>query len=435
MRLFNYLHVRLILLTGILFLCRLSQAQVTDSVDYHISRYNYEKALELLNQDNSKEGWLKKGLVFKSLDQYQEAIACFSKCLAEDSTDVKVRIELATCFESLNNYPAALELLIKVHHSTPENLFVIQKLANVYFQNDQFGQAVDYYQKAALSGDTTYFIAKQLARCYEKMDSVDQAIDYYLKALAFNPADYPSTQRLANIFLKLREILNGLVLTNSFLEIDSTNTKILASNAYFHFLDSSYTKAIDQFERCIALNDTSQFVIKNLGYSYFKNEDYEPAKEYLEKAFWRDSTNAELCYLTGLACSYSVFKKLGIDYIAKSIDMVTPSPQLLSKMFSELGKAHTGFYQYPEALEAFLKALELNDTDPLLVFTIASHYDHCINDKEKALAYYRRFMETRPNNTATEKKVLTHGTIEVSYYEFVQRRIEELEKEAFWSKD
>lgn len=435
MRSFNYLHVRLTLIVSLLFLCRISQAQVTDSVDYHISRYNYEKALEILNQDNSKEGWLKKGLVFKSLDQYQEAIACFSKCLAEDSTDVKVRIELSTCFESLNNYPAALELLIKVHQSTPENLFVTQKLANVYFQNDQFGHAVDYYQKAALNGDTTYFIAKQLARCYDKMDSTDLAIDYYLKALALNPADYPSTQRLANIFLKLREILNGLVLTNRYLEIDSTNTKILASNAYFHFLDSSYTKAIDQFERCIALNDTSQFVIKNLGYSYFKNEEYEPAKEYLEKAYWRDSTNAELCYLTGLACSYSVFKELGIYYIDKSIDLITPSPQLLSKMYSELGKAHTGFYQYQEAMDAFLTALDLNGDDPLLVFTIASHYDHWMNDKENALVYYRRFMETRPKDKTSEKKVLTRGTTVVSYYEFVERRIEELEKETFWNKE
>jgi tetratricopeptide (TPR) repeat protein len=104
-------------------------------------------------------------------------------------------------------------------------------------------------------------------------------------------------------------------------------------------------------------------------------------------------------------------------------------------MYSELGKTHTGFYQYQEAMDAFLTALELNSDDPLLVFTIASHYDHWMNDKENALVYYRRFMETRPKDKTSEKKVLTRGTTVVSYYEFVERRIEELEKETFWNKE
>lgn len=406
----------------------------TDSVDYYIDTYNYQKALELLNKSNSTNILFKKGTVLKNLNQYQEAIGCYNQLLDAHPNDPKIMVELAMCYESIINYKVAQSLFLKTLVLQPENLFLIQKLANSYFQNDDFYKAVEYYHRAEMKGET-YFIAKQIARCYERMDSIDLSITYYTKALDFNPTDAQSTLRLANIFRKLGEVFNGLHLTEQYLKSDSTNTRVLAINALFHYLDTNYPEAVKKFERCLELNDTSNFVSKNLGYSYFKNKNFENAKTYLEMAFKRDSTNAELCYMTGMACSYSVYKKQGVEYLTKSIDLLTPSPLLLSRIYTELGKANTGYYKYNEALNAYLKAYELNTTDTLLVFTIASHYDTCIKNQRKALEYYQKFMETRPVNNHTNNLIPSGNGMTISYYTFVERRIAEIKKDAFWKKE
>ncbi len=419
---------------AILLLSQLTSAQIVDSVDFYINSYNYPKALELLDKSNNTDHLIKRAAILKNLNRYQEAIVCYEELLENNQEDVEIIVDLAGCFEAINNFREAQKQLLQALQIQPENILITQKLANTYFQSDDFYSAVEYYHKAELANDN-YFIAKQLARCYEKMDSIDQSITYYTKALDINQSDYLSTLRLANIFSKLRETFNGINLTERYLRIDSTNTKIMASNAYFYFLDKNYPEAVSRFEKCLQLKDTSFFVTKNLGYSYFKNQEYEEAKTYLEKAFLRDSTNAELCYLTGLACAYSVFKKDGIEYLNKSIALLTPSPQLLSSIYNELGKANTGYYQYNEGLNSYLKAYELNPADTILIFTIASHYDNWIKDKEKALEYYQKFMKTRPQGHQSQPIDPNQKVMIVSYYDYVEKRIDEIKKEGFWNKE
>jgi tetratricopeptide (TPR) repeat protein len=409
-----------------------SMAQTTDSVQYYINGYRYQKALDYIERSRPSAATnLEKGLALKKLARYQEAITCFEALHQETPNNLRIIIELSDCYQAINQSQKSQELLLKALAIEPDNQFIIQEMANSYFQMEAFDKAIDCYKRTAGAAGS-YFINRQLARCYEKIDSIDQSIAYYEKALEFNPTDFQSTLRLANIYKNIQSYDCGIDLTEQYLKSDSANTKILGSCALFYFLAKNYEEAIFKFEKCVQLNDTSQFVVKTLGYSYFKNKDYEAAKPLLEKAFWADTTNAELCYLTGMASTYSVYKKQGVDYLAKSIELLTPSPQMLSMVYSELGKAHTGFYQYPEGLAAYLKAHELNPADTLLIFTLASHYDHWIKDPTKAMLYYQKFMETRPTKNQPTPTIPTEDGQIISYYDFVERRMAEIKKERFW---
>ncbi|MBN2212914.1 MAG: tetratricopeptide repeat protein [Bacteroidales bacterium] len=210
---------------------------------------------------------------------------------------------------------------------------------------------------------------------------------------------------------------------------------MLKLNGYLNFLDKDFITAIKSFENCISLNDTSNFTYKYLGYSYFKTEEYQKAKDYLEKAFQKDTSNVELCYLLGLSCNYSVYKELGIQYLSKTIELATPSSEFLSQVYQDFAAANTGFYKYEEALEAYLKAYELNPNDTLLIFKIASHYDNWIKDKDKALIYYQIFMKTRPKEKKPLPKMPVPGGIVVSYYDYVERRMGEIKEELFWQRE
>jgi tetratricopeptide (TPR) repeat protein len=156
------------------------------------------------------------------------------------------------------------------------------------------------------------------------------------------------------------------------------------------------------------------------------------AKDFLEKAYLKDTLNPDLCYTLGLACDFSVYKELGVFYLSKTIELVTPSPDFLSQVYQDLANANTGFYKYDEALTAYLTAFELTPNDTLLIFKIASHYDNWLKDKENALVYYQKFMDTRPKKNKPLPKM--PGVMVLSYYEFVERRMTEIREEMFWEE-
>ena len=410
-------------------------AQDLDSIHFFIEQYEYQKAIDnidkIVDYEKTPELVDLKVVFLKELHKHQEAFPYLEKLYLEDTTNVQRIADLANCCLLLGNYKSSQRLYEKALSINPVNNYVIQQLANSYFQLDDFETAKRYYI-SAYTNDSTFYVARQLGKCYENLDSVDTAIYYYQIALILNPSDFESTYRLANLYKLSEEYANGIALSDTYLLLDSSNFKMLRLSGFLHFLNKSYDISVKRFERCIALGDVSDFVIKYLGYSYFKTSEFELAKDYLEKAFLKDTLNADLCYTLGLACDYSIYKKLAIYYLNKTIDLLTPSPEYMSHVYQDLAIANTGYSKFNDALDAYLAAYELTPNDTLLIFKIASHYDNRRNDKETALFYYQKFMDTRPRNRNALLKM--PGMMVVSYYDYVEKRMADIKEEMFWEE-
>jgi len=412
-----------------------TRAQDYDSITTCLRQYEYQKAIDQIDEmvihASDHELLSIKATALKGLNKYQEAIQVYEKLLKNDTTDVKNIIELASCYQSLGDYKNAQKCYKKALVIRPQNHYLFQQLADAYYQDDDFTHAIGNYF-IVYNVDSTYYTSKQLAKCFDNLEKTDTAIHYYHKALNLNPFDFQTAYRLANLYKQNEDFMKAIDITESFLSYDSTNVRMLKLNGLLHLLNKTYVEAIRSFENCISLNDSSDFTNKYLGYSYFKAEEYEKAKDYLEKAFQHDTLNVELCYALGLSCDYSIYKKLGIQYLSKTIELATPSPEFLSRVYQDLAAANTGFYKYEEALAAYLKAYELNSNDTLLIFKIASHYDNWIKDKNKALQYFQIFLETRPEGERPLPKMPVPGEMVISYYDYVERRIGEIKEELFW---
>ncbi|MBN2349590.1 MAG: hypothetical protein JXJ22_12155 [Bacteroidales bacterium] len=410
--------------------------QKIDSVLVYMQQYQYEKVLVYIDtffpDNKSNEICLIKGTALKALKKYQEAVPNFLYVFQSDSTNIQVIINLAECYNSLNDYKEAQYFYRKGSNLQPENNYFVQQLADSYYANEQYNAAKEYYN-VSLKKDTVFYLVKQIAKCLDNSGKADSAILYYECALELNPDDFQSVQRLANLYIKEEDYEKGIKITDFYLLSDSGNVKILRLSGYINFLLKNYIKAAERFYSCIQLGDTSTFVNKYLGYSYFKLKEYAEAKDYLEIAFIEDSLNADLCYALGLSCSLSYYKKLGIDYLEKAIELIVPPPESLSRIYQDLALAHTGYYQYKEALDAYFKAFDLMPDDTLLIFSIASHYDNWIKDKYTALKYYKIFMKTRPKQDRSLPVLPVEGGLVVSYYDFTDRRIKEIEEEIFWT--
>jgi tetratricopeptide (TPR) repeat protein len=346
-------------------------------------------------------------------------------------------MELANCYKMTGNINKALVYLTKADSLMP-NIAVKIELANLLYNSDRYFDALNIYRELLGADTSNIYLLRSVGHCYNNLELKDSAMFYYEKAAKLNPVDFQSVYRACLIYLDKRAYLKGINITRKFLLFDSTDIRINRMNAYMYLLNSNYDTAVSKFNRCILANDTSLFVNKYLGVAYFKLEKYDTAKIFLERAYFKDSMDAKTCNFLGISCIQSYYKKLGIKYLKRAIQLTIPDAINLSSLYKNLAEGYNGFYKPQEGLEAFLKALEVNPKDTMLLYKIAWQYDFELKQPENSLSYYRKFLKTRQlsDSSQPEKKIKdeystydekTKQLLNISYYDLAEKRIKEIQ--------
>jgi tetratricopeptide (TPR) repeat protein len=201
---------------------------------------------------------------------------------------------------------------------------------------------------------------------------------------------------------------------------------VVRLSGYLHYLNQDFQDAVDRFGNSLRLGDSSLFVWKYLGYSYFKQNDFPNTIAYLGKVFEKDSSDAELCYALALANDTPE----SIRYFYAAINLTSPAIPILSDLFRDLSLALTKDRKYEEGLDALLRALALTPRDASLIYRVGIHYDNWMDDKVTALKYYHDFMVTR---TDPDAPFVVTGTsiIDQDDYRHAERRIKDIEEKLF----
>jgi tetratricopeptide (TPR) repeat protein len=407
-------------------------ASTLDSVRYLIQNYQYQPALEKINRilpasGSNTELYYLKGLALKGNVKYTEAISSFSDLLRLNPNHVTALIELGNCYKMLGDFKHAYSSLILADSLSP-NVFVKTEMANILYSTDQFDLAEEIYQDLLKKDSLNVFLLRNIGKSFEKMSIFDSAMVYYEKAMHLNPYDFHTAYPLCNIYVRKKAYQKAIDVSEKYLKLDSTDILMKRMNAYLYLLKKDYKTSLSCFKNCYENRDTSVFTIKYLGVSYFKLNIYDTAKIYLEKAFLKDTMDAQTCNFLGIACAESYWKKLGIEYLKRAILLINPDPVYLSGIYTNLAEACNGYSKYDDALAAFLKAYELNPADTLLPYRIAKQYDRWMNNKELAIKYYTLFLQIKhpPSDISSTE---TDGKLVISYYNAAKGRIKQLMKD------
>lgn len=418
-----YLLLNSILVTG-------QQSSTKDSVSSLIQKYQYKQALEFINRSfvpQADEVTLLyfKGLAYKGLQMYPEAIYAFDKALRRDSSNFQMAWELANCYKTIGNYPLALKAFERADMLNPDNSQVSIEEAGIFMLLEQYHAALDIYFNLLQKDSLNIFLIRNVAKTYDNLEMTDSAGYFYDKAIKLFPNDLQSVFRLSNIYIKQEKFADATDITNNYRVFDKRNLKINRLNAYTYYLSEKYPTAITRFNACIQHDDTTAFTYKYLGLSYFRTERYDSAKVFLEKSFRKDSLNAQTCYALGLVAKMSGANQQSIDYLNKTLEIVRPSPKFESEVLQNLAESYNNVSLYQKALQSLLAAKRVTPVDTLLKFRIAIQYDDKLKNTKEALRYYKEFMKTRP---AQKNKNLPKPA-GLSYYDAVEKRMIQLRKE------
>ena len=366
-----------------------------------IESFHFDTAITLaekflLNDSTNTDILYLKSCALVAVFHYKEAIATLQKAQIIDSTNIIILNELMNVYRQSGDMSQAIEICKHIIKLDPENRYFSLQLANLYYYNKEYNQAIIMLLPLYHSDTSDFYVVKQLAYCYDETKQNDSVIFYCQKALKIVPFDPFMTNKLANIFLRENNVNTAFYITAMYLQHDSTNVSILKQNAYCNYLIHDYQASVKQFHECLKLGDSTKFTRKYLGLSYYQQEKYDSASQFFWPVFRSDTTDAEVCFYYGVSECHSHSVDTGMIYLKRTLDILTPSGQFLSSIYSELANAYTIKGMADTSILFLNKAFEKNPNNNTLRFKIAYQYDYYLHKPYEALPWYREFLKNIP---------------------------------------
>ena len=216
---------------------------------------------------------------------------------------------------------------------------------------------------------------------------------------------------LSTIYQKLNLYALADSLTDKGLRLDSTHVKLLLTNAKIAYKQKKYTDVVQSVNQILKIqNDTSTYVLKLLGVSYFHLKDYEKAITLLEKIVKNKQESEVIHYYLGLAYRTNGNLEKSINHFNQAINMgITDN---ITSYYTNLAVTYEDGGNFKESIKAYQAAYK-SSKNKILLYHLARNYDSYYEDKETALRYYERYLALNDTGNIEFKDYSKHRISEL----------------------
>ncbi len=374
-----------------LFVCLLffgffAQAQnPLSEADAHYALGNYSKAIEIYKtQSESKETLIKIAKSYTQTGNLKNALAYYEKIVAQFPEDHITTYEYAQVLIRASKIKEAEELFISLQEKDSSN-------PNFPYQ---FGLLKEQ------QNDTS-------------------AIAYFKKALLLDPNHIDAIVKVAASHIKERRFQEADSLLNKGLTINDFHFQLWNLKALNHFYDKNYHKAIEVYEKLIALYRPSENVHQKLGYSLMQTLQYEEAIEHYTIAINEYEDQNPLTHYE-IAQAFTALHYFDKAERHLEIAMLLKEPQLDNEYLA-LMEIYLRQKDFKKNFEITKKAVSHNPENEVFLYRQAVAADNYLKDKNAVLRYYENYM-TKFGETGRFRILTAH-------------RISDLKKEIHMASD
>ena len=217
------------------------------------------------------------GMEYLFLDQFDNAIIYFQKCLATDTSDYSALHNIVYCFDFLNKNTEAIEYLNTFLESNPYCEVAWHQLGRQYYaikdyakantafdfaiisddtfvgayiekgkvleKLKQYNEAIENYKITLALEDPTSFALLRIGLCYDKLGNQELAIQFFKKTVHEDPLLDKGWIAITKFYMKRLNYQKALYYINKAVNIDGDNAlywKLYAKvNQRLNFLEES----------------------------------------------------------------------------------------------------------------------------------------------------------------------------------------------------
>ena len=417
---------RVVLLLVFVRLCFAAQAQeVEKSWRTAVENYNYQEAVELLDQEILQQQdsaklrslLLQKASCQKSLYKFPEAIETLTDVIRISGEDPVAFASLAECHRFNGNNIAAMIFYSLAVEKAPENTYFRIQKAMLHYRMEDYSACLGE-GRVIIAKDSIYSIMTLMGDCFNKLQAADSALCYYDWAYSRNPADYRTLEKLSGIHLGRKDFAKVAQMASAYLKVDSANVTIAPIlGVALHGL-GEYDESSEVFKWALQLGCDKLSGYYYLGLNDMMKDDCFYAYDWFKKAAELDTTDVNLVYYMGYCRAKTQHVPAAEQLFGKVEQMLEPDPSMLFKVNLSRAEMYMQRQMYDQAVKCYRKAESYGEFAPTQIARIGYAY-RLAKDFKKAVECYERYLAQGNEGSTTWK--------------FVQAELEFIREEQFMS--
>lgn len=325
-------------------------------------------------------------------------------------------IQIARAYNAMGNYDKAIAQYEAVLEDYPDQQLAKFELGKLYLKQKQYVAARESFQYLATVSSKNPEYHYYLGEAHRNLDAPNGSLVAYKNAVEQDSTHLRSLFQLGKYFTVKGEKNQALQYIDKGLNFHENDVALVNLKALVLYNDGRFTDAIPWLEKVLALGEQKEYVYEKLAYCYYKEWEFEKAKETYKTLLKFNDGNSDYYY--ALAETYSRNKQLDSAeiFIKKGMNIQRP---VLAKGFMALSGVARDKGNLELALEYLQQAVKEDPNDGMLYFRLCTLVDRYYKDPKLKLRYFEdylvRFSTETPYFTATAKKRMRQLKEEIHY--------------------
>ncbi len=334
----------------------------------------------------SQEGTLKIADSLYTVGKYNEAIDILKKI---DQKSDKVYLKLATIqrnkgmnTEALKNYEIALE-------NNPDRILPAIDYGELLLTSNKLNRADSVFKSLTERYPDNAGFRYRLGLVHEKQQD-STAMDDFFKSLELDSTHQGALYKTAKFQLQKGKHFEAAKLAKTGLKVNPDNVSLLSILGQSYSTSFQFEKAIEPFEKLIALGEESEFILEKLGRAYRALGRTKSAIRIYKMMLEINDMNSAVH--SNLGAQY-----IKLDEIEKAQQHFTMAllikKQPVDREFLNIGLTFKMQKDYKNAIRNFEMALEENPDNERAMLERAIAADAYFEDKGNILNYYQQYLD------------------------------------------
>ncbi|WP_178983896.1 tetratricopeptide repeat protein [Winogradskyella helgolandensis] len=194
------------------------------------------------------------GMEYLFLDQFENAIEYFQKCLESDTSDYSALHNIVYCYDFLNQNSEAIDYLNTFLNTNPYCEVAWHQLGRQYYTIKDYVKANTAFDFAIISDDTFVGAYIEKGKVLEKLKQYDEAIDNYKITLALEDPTSFALLRIGQCYDKLGQDELAIQFFKKTIDEDPLLDKGWVAITKFYTKRLNYQKALYYINKAVIID-------------------------------------------------------------------------------------------------------------------------------------------------------------------------------------
>jgi len=194
------------------------------------------------------------GMEYLFLDQFEDAIVYFKKCLESDNSDYSALHNIVYCYDFLNQNTEAIDYLNQYLDSNPYCEVAWHQLGRQYLTIKDYAKANTALDFAIISDDTFVGAYIEKGKVLEKLEKYEEAIDNYKITLALEDPTSFALLRIGQCYAKLGQEDLAIQFFKKTINEDALLDKGWIAITKFYMKRLNYQKALYYINKAVIID-------------------------------------------------------------------------------------------------------------------------------------------------------------------------------------